>query len=222
MSDPHAAAKLALYEAFARVPRAMANSLRLVLLDLLSQAERSVEELAESAGARVGNTSAQLQVLKGAGLVASRREGTRIYYRVASAGVADLVTCMRDVARAQLAEVERAAAAYLGDTSALEPIGREELARRMAEGEVVVIDVRPPVEHRAGHIGDSRSIPLEELESRLAELPRDTDIVAYCRGRYCVFAPEAVRLLRAKGYRARLLEDGFDGWRRDLLPVAVG
>ncbi|MGH3236145.1 MAG: ArsR/SmtB family transcription factor [Streptosporangiaceae bacterium] len=213
-AEPRTGAKLALYESFARVGRALASPLRLILLDLLGQAERSVEELAAEAGARVANTSAQLQVLRGAGLVAARKEGARVYYRLAGERVAGLAAELRDVARAELAEADRAAREYLGDLSRMEPVGRQELAHRMAEGGVIVVDVRPAAEYAAGHVPGARSVPLEQLEARLAELPADTGIVAYCRGRYCVYAPEAVRLLRARGYQADRLEDGFDEWRR--------
>lgn len=219
--EPRSAGKLALYAGFAQVGKALASPLRLVLLDLLSQSERSVEELAEEAGARVANTSAQLQVLRGAGLVASRKEGTRVWYRLAGGEVADLVGDLRAVAHAQLAEVERAARDYLGDLGDLEPVNRAELARRLGDGNVVVLDVRPSLEHRAGHIPTALSVPLEQLEARLSELPTDVDVVVYCRGRYCVYAPEAVRLLRARGYAASRLEDGFDEWRRDRRPVEV-
>ncbi|HLI38870.1 MAG TPA: metalloregulator ArsR/SmtB family transcription factor [Streptosporangiaceae bacterium] len=213
-ADPKSGAKLALYETFARVGKALASPLRLILLDLLGQAERSVEELAGQAGAQVANTSAQLQVLRAAGLVATRKEGTRVYYRLASGQVAGLVAQLREVARAELAEADRAAREYLGDLSGMEPVSRDELARRLAEGSVVVLDVRPAAEYAAGHVPGARSVPLEQLEARLAELPADAGIVAYCRGRYCVYAPEAVRLLRARGYQADRLEDGFDEWRR--------
>lgn len=219
--EPSSAAKLALYASFAQVGKALASPLRLILLDLLSQAERSVDELAAVAGARLANTSAQLQVLRGAGLVTSRKEGTRVCYRLANEEVAALVGELQAVAHAQLAEVERAARDYLGDLADLEPVSRAELARRLTDGGVAVLDVRPNIEHRAGHIPTARSVPLEQLEARLSELPIEIEIVAYCRGRYCVYAPEAVRRLRARGYVASRLEDGFDEWRRDGRPVEV-
>jgi rhodanese-related sulfurtransferase/DNA-binding transcriptional ArsR family regulator len=213
-TEPRPAAKLALYEAFAEVGKALASPLRLLLLDLLAQAERSVDELAAEVGAPRANTSAQLQVLHGAALVSSRKEGTRVYYRLASDDVARLVTELRTVAHAQLAEVERAARDYLGDLTALEPVSREELTRALGTGRLLLLDVRPAVEHRAGHIPAARSMPLDELGLRIGELPRDVEIVAYCRGRFCVYAPEAVRLLRDRGFAAHRLEDGFDEWRR--------
>lgn len=219
--EPKSLAKLALYAGFAQVGKALANPLRLILLDLLSQSERSVDELAEESGARLANTSAQLRVLRGAGLVTSRKEGTRVWYRLAGGEVAGLAAELRAVAHAQLAEVERAARDYLGDLSELEPVSRAELARRLSDGSVVVLDVRPTLEHRAGHIPTARSVPLEQLEARLSELPIDVEVVAYCRGRYCVYAPEAVRVLRTRGYVTNRLEDGFDEWRRDGRPVEV-
>lgn len=217
----HSTSKKALYEQFARLGKALANPLRLELLDLLAQGERSVEELAEAAGARTGNTSAQLRVLSEAGLTVGRRAGSHVYYRLADESVGAFLETAKDLACARLAEAERAAAAYLGDLGEVEPIDREQLRRRARADEVRVIDVRPSPEYAAGHIPDAVSIPLDELEARLAELPRDREIVAYCRGRYCVYAPEAVRRLRARGYRARSLDGGLPEWRRAGLPVAV-
>ncbi|MGH3322739.1 MAG: ArsR/SmtB family transcription factor [Streptosporangiaceae bacterium] len=211
--------KDALYEQFARVGKALGNPLRLMLLDLLAQAERSVEELVAASGATLGNTSAQLKALREAGLVTTRRAGNRVYYRVAGDGVVTLLTTLTTVAERQTAEVERAARAYLGDIDALEPIDREELWRRIDAGEVLVLDVRPAAEYAAGHIPAARSVPVDELAARLHELPADTEIVAYCRGPYCVYAPHAVRLLTAHGYTARPLRGGFPHWRLAGLPV---
>lgn len=217
------AAKYALYEQFARVGKALGNPLRLMLLDLLAQAERSVDDLAAAVAATVGNTSAQLQVLRGAGLVVARRSGNKVYYRLASDDVASLVERLTTVAERQVAEVERAARAYLGDLGGLEPVDQDELTRRLRAGEVVVVDVRPAAEYDTGHIAGARNIPIDELASRLDELPAGTEIVAYCRGPYCVFAPQAARLLGANGYSARAFRDGFPQWRRAGLPVeAVG
>jgi rhodanese-related sulfurtransferase len=213
--------KIALYRQFARIGKALGNPVRLVLLDLLAQRERSVEDLAEEAGMKVGNTSAQLKVLTSAGLLAARRSGTRVFYRLADEGVAAFVEQLQEFAAARLSEVERAARAYLGDVQALEPITQDELARRMEEGDVVVVDVRPPTEYAAGHIAGAINVPHDELLARLAELPVEGDVVAYCRSRYCVFAPEAARLLREHGYMARPLDGGLPGWRRAELPVAV-
>ena len=213
------ARKMALYGQLARVGKALANPARLELLDLLAQGERSVEELAETAGMKVSNTSAQLRALAGAGLLASRRDGVRIYYRLADENVCAFVGQVQDFAASRLAEVEQAARSYLGDVAALEPVARDELFRRLDDGQVLVLDVRPEAEYAAGHIPGAVSVPHDQLAARLAELPGSTDIVAYCRGRYCVFAPDAVRLLRASGFSARLLDGGLPDWRLAGLPV---
>jgi rhodanese-related sulfurtransferase/DNA-binding MarR family transcriptional regulator len=219
--DEHAR-KMALYEQFARVGKALANPARLELLDLLAQGERSVEDLAATARMKVSNTSAQLRMLAAAGLVASRRDGVRIYYRLAGRDVAAIIGQVQDFAAARLAEAEHAARGYLGDVAALEPVGQDELARRLGDGQVLVLDVRPAAEYAAGHIPGAVSVPHDQLAARLAELPAGTGIVAYCRGRYCVFAPDAVRLLRSRGFSARPLEGGLPGWRLAGLPVTAG
>ena len=213
--------KLALYEQFARIGKALANPVRLVLLDLLAQRECSVEELAEEAGMKVGNTSAQLKVLTSAGLLTTRRAGTRVFYRLADEGVGAFVEQVQQFAAARLGEVERAARDYLGDVAALEPIAQDELARRLQADDIVVVDVRPPAEYAAGHIVGAINVPHDQLLARLAELPVEADVVAYCRSRYCVFAPEAVRLLRDHGYVARPLDGGLPEWRRGALPIDV-
>jgi rhodanese-related sulfurtransferase/DNA-binding MarR family transcriptional regulator len=213
------AAKTRLYEQFARVGKALASPARLELLDLLAQGERGVEDLAGAAGLRLSNASAQLQVLASAGLAASRRSGRRVYYRLADDAAGLLAGQVQQFACEQLAEAERAAGGYLGDVAALEPVSREELSRRIQAGSVLVLDVRPVTEYAAGHIPGAMSIPHDELSGRLSELPASTEIVAYCRGRYCVMAPEAVRILRRHGWRARPLEDGLPEWRRAGLPV---
>ena len=216
------ARKTALYEQFARVGKALANPARLELLDLLAQGERGVEELAAAAGMKVSNTSAQLHALAAAGLVASRRDGVKIYYRLADEEVAAFAGRMQDFAASRIAEVERAARGYLGDVTALEPVARDELFRRLRDEEVLVLDVRPAAEYAAAHIPGAINVPHDQLAARLAELPGDVDIVAYCRGRYCVFAPDAVRLLRARGFSALLLAGGLPDWRLAGLPVAAG
>jgi rhodanese-related sulfurtransferase/DNA-binding transcriptional ArsR family regulator len=219
--DDHAR-KMALYEQFARVGKALANPTRLELLDLLAQGERSVEELAAAARMKTSNTSAQLHTLAAAGLVASRRDGVRIYYRLAGQQVTALTGQVQDFAASRLAEAEQAARGYLGDVAALEPVAQDELFRRLSEGQVLVLDVRPEAEYAAGHIPGAVNVPHDQLAARLAEIPESTDIIAYCRGRYCVFAPDAVRLLRSRGFSARPLEGGLPGWRLAGLPVAAG
>lgn len=218
--DNHAR-KMAVYEQFSKVGKALANPARLELLDLLAQGERSVEALAETAGMKVSNTSAQLRALAGAGLVASRRDGVRIYYRVAHQQVIALVGHVQEFAASRLAEAEQAARNYLGDVEALEPIAQDELFRRLCEGQVLVLDVRPEAEYAAGHIPGAVNVPHDQLAARLAELPVNAEIVAYCRGRYCVFAPDAVRLLRAHGYVAWPLEGGLPDWRLSGRPITA-
>lgn len=213
--------KAVLYEEFARVGKALANPVRLELLDLLAQGERSVQDLAEAAAMRVNNTSAQLKVLAATGLVTTRRSGTRVYYRLADAQVVAFLEAMKDLAHGQLADVERATRAYLGDLDGLELIDRGELVRRLQTGEAVVLDVRPAPEYEAGHIPGAVCIPYDRLVARLDELSHDVELIAYCRGRYCAFAPDAVRLLRQRGYPARLLEGGMSGWHCAGLPVAA-
>jgi rhodanese-related sulfurtransferase/DNA-binding MarR family transcriptional regulator len=218
--DEHAR-KTVLYEQFARIGKALANPARLELLDLLAQGERSVEDLAGTAQMKVSNTSAQLRMLAAAGLVGSRRDGVRIYYRLADSGVTALTGQVQDFAASRLAEAEHAARDYLGDVAALEPVAQDELARRLRDGQVLILDVRPAAEYAAGHIPGAVNVPHDQLAARLAELPAGTDIIAYCRGRYCVFAPDAVRLLRARGFSARPLEGGLPGWRLAGLPVTA-
>jgi len=215
------AAKQALFDEFARVGKALASGRRIELLDVLANGERTVEGLAREAALSVANASQHLQLLRQAGLVASRRDGTSIYYRLAAPEVFALWRALRGLAASRLAEVERLAAAYLGARDGLEPVTREELARRLEDGdELVVLDVRPAEEHRAGHVPGAVSIPLSELRRRLAELPRDREIVAYCRGPFCAFAHEAVTVLRQAGLRARRLEDGLPEWQAAGLAVA--
>jgi len=216
------AAKNALFDAQAGVAKALASGRRAEIVDLLSQGERSVDAVAAEIAQSEANTSHHLQVLARAGLVRSRRDGTRVLYRLTSDRVAELWGAVRDVAGAQVAEVEQLARAYLGDGDGLEAVSRRELARRLQVGDVVVLDVRPAPEFAAGHVAGAWSVPLEELEARLDSIPKDAEVVAYCRGPYCIYADDAVRTLRAGGLRARRLEDGFPEWRRAGLPVAVG
>ena len=213
------AAKDALYDGFAEVAKALANGRRAEIVDVLVQGERHVEELAAEIGQSIANTSFHLRALATAGLVVTRRDGNRIYYRLASPRVADAWAAVRDVAVTHLANLEALADAYLGDRSGVEEIDRDELARRLEEGDVIVVDVRPDAEYAAGHIAGARSIPIEALATRLAELPRGVEVVAYCRGPFCVYADDAVRLLRSRRRRARRLRDGYPEWRRADLPV---
>jgi rhodanese-related sulfurtransferase len=213
-------AKTALFDEFARAAKALASGRRLELVDVLANGERTVEALAGEVGLSVANTSQHLKILRQAGLVASRREGTSVHYRLAGPGVFELWRTLRSLAASQLAEVDRLAAAYLGARDQLEPMTREELARRLEDGdELVVLDVRPAAEHAAGHLPGAVSIPVGELRRRLAELPGDREIVAYCRGPYCAFAHEAVAVLREAGFSARRLNDGLPEWQAAGLAV---
>ena len=214
-------AKTALFDAFARAAKALASGRRIELLDVLANGERTVEALAGEVGLSVANTSQHLQVLRQAGLVTSRREGTSVHYRLAAPEVFELWRALRSMAASRLAEVERLAAAYLDGQDPLEPVTREELARRLQDGDdLVVLDVRPAAEYAAGHLPGAVSIPVGELRRRLAELPADREIVAYCRGPYCAFAHDAVALLREAGFSARRLEEGLPEWQAAGLAVA--
>ena len=210
--------KNALFEAIALMGKGFASPVRLELLDLLAQAPHTVQELARASGQSVANTSQHLQALQAAGLVSRRREGTSVRYALAGEDVLQLWLALRDASAARLAEVERAAHQYLGEE--VEAIGREELIARLSSGDAVLIDVRPAEEYAAGHISGARSIPIDELERRLAELPADREVIAYCRGPFCAYAHEAVRLLQADGRRARRLEEGWPEWRLAGAPPA--
>jgi rhodanese-related sulfurtransferase/DNA-binding transcriptional ArsR family regulator len=212
-------AKLALNEQFARVAKGLASSRRLELLDVLAQGPRSVEALAGESEMSVGLASAHLKALRAAGLVTSLRDGQRVLYRLVSDDVYALLVALRRVAHEQLADVERAATAYLGDDGGIEPITRKELWARVQAGDAVVLDLRPGVEYAAGHIPGAVSIPLDELPDRLADLPGDREIVAYCRGTYCALAPRGVQILRAAGFDARVVEAGLPEWRLAGYPV---
>lgn len=221
MTTPRAT-KTALNEQFARIGKALASPRRLELIDLLAQGEHSVETLAAEAVMSVTLTSAHLKALRKARLVETRRDGQRIYYQLASDDVYQLLGAVRAVARDRLSEVEEVVRTYFGSPSDLEPVGRDELVRRSRSGELVLIDLRPPEEYEAGHIPGAISMPLEVLGSRLGALPRQVDIVAYCRGPFCVMAPQGIAILRRGGFRARRFEDGVAEWRLAGLPVAVG
>lgn len=215
------AAKDALFDAFASVAKAFGSGRRAEIVDVLVQGERSVEEIADQIEQSVANTSQHLQQLLRAGLVRTRRDGTRIYYGLASARVAELWAAVRDVAAEHVTELDDLAEAYLGDRSRLASISRADLAARLRSGDVVVLDVRPGLEYRAGHIAGAVSIPPAELTRRLREVPKDRQVVAYCRGPYCVFADDAVRALRRRGYTAARLEDGYPEWAAAGLPVVA-
>src|SRR5207248_1524038 len=208
--------KSALFEAIAVMGKAFASATRLELLDLLAQGPRTVEELARASGQSTANTSQHLQALHAAGMVTRAREGTRVRYAMAGDRALRLWLALRDASVAQLAEVERAARDYLGED--VEVVGRDELVARLHRGDVVLVDVRPQEEFAAGHIDGARSIPLGELEQRLAELPADREVVAYCRGPFCAYAHEAVRRLQASGRSARRLEEGWPEWRLAAKP----
>jgi rhodanese-related sulfurtransferase len=212
-------AKDALFDGFAEVAKALANGRRAELIDVLAQGERHVEELADEIDQTVANTSFHLRTLAGAGLVVTRRDKNRIYYRLASECVDSLWAALREVAAAHHAQLDDLALAYLGQRDELDEVTRTELAERIAAGDVVVVDVRPLAEFAAGHISGARSIPAERLTRELRNLPDDVEIVAYCRGPYCVLADDAVRSLRRRGRHARRLEDGFPEWRRAGLPT---
>lgn len=215
-------AKVALFDALAQVASALSAGRRAEIVDLLAQGERSVEEVAAEIDQSMANASHHLRTLARTGLVRSRRDGTRIYYRLAGDEVEELWAALSRVAESVRADLNDLVEAYLGDQGDLEMLGRDELAQRLAAGEVTLLDVRPSPEYRAGHIPGARSVPLGELADRMAELPGGLPVVAYCRGRYCVFAPAAVRALQRRGVHAARLEDGFPEWRRAGLPVAVG
>lgn len=210
-----------LYEQFARVGKALASGHRLELLDLLAQGERSVEELAAEAGLSVANASQHLQVLRAARLVETRRAGVSIRYRLADERVFDLWRALRELGEARLAEIDRLVRDYLHERAALEPVSAAELRQRLAQGDLTLLDVRPATEYGAGHIPGARSVPVDHLAEALRDLPRDQEVIAYCRGPYCVFADEAVALLQRHGFRARRLAIGLPDWRALGLPVAT-
>lgn len=208
-----------LYGQFARVGKALSSPKRLEILDLLAQGERNVEEVARETAVPMGSASQHLRALRDAGMVESRREGLFVYYRLAGEDVHGAWRAVRGLGERRLAEVDRVVEAYLKDRDALEAVRAEQLMELLAEGEVVVLDVRPEEEYRAGHLPGARSVPVDALEAALQTLPKDREIVAYCRGPYCVFSDEAVRLLGARGYRASRLTEGFPEWRAAGLPI---
>jgi rhodanese-related sulfurtransferase len=218
----HRAFKDRLYAEFATLGKALASAHRLELLDLLGQGERSVDELAAEAGLSLANASAHLKVLRQARLVDADKRGLNVVYRLAAPEVFQLWRTLRDLGTARLAEVDRLVETYLTDRASLTAVDLAELRRLVEDGTVTLLDVRPVLEYRQGHIPNARSIPVAELERRLQELPRDREVVAYCRGPYCVYADEAAQLLQEHGFRVRRLEEGFPEWRAAGLPVEVG
>jgi rhodanese-related sulfurtransferase/DNA-binding MarR family transcriptional regulator len=211
-----------LYREVARIGQAIASPPRLGLLDLLRQGPRTVEALAKEAGLTLANASQHLKVLREAHLVEAEKRGVFVTYRLADDEVECFYRALRGLAEARLAEVQQIARAFADKRGSLQPIDRRLLMRRMRAGEITVLDVRPTEEYRAGHIPGAVSLPLKELEKRLKSLPRNREVVAYCRGPYCLLAPEAVTILRQHGYAARPMDDGVAEWRAHGLPVAVG
>ncbi len=213
--------KNVLYEQFARIGKALSNGHRLELLEVLAQGEHSVETLAQETGMSIANASQHLQVMRAAQLVEVRREGVYQYYRLADAQVFTLWQTMRQVGESRIAEIDRIVQTYLHDRSLLQPISAPELIQRLIEGNILLLDVRPSEEYAAAHLPGALSIPVTNLAAHLSELSQDKEIVAYCRGPYCVFADEAVALLQAHGYTARRLEQGVPEWRALGLPTVI-
>jgi rhodanese-related sulfurtransferase/DNA-binding transcriptional ArsR family regulator len=208
-----------IFEQFARIGKALSHPKRLEILDLLAQTERTVEQIAQETAMPVANTSQHLQVLKGARMVEARREGLYVHYRLADEGVFRTWQAVRDLGETRLAEVDRVVETYLQDRGAMEAVGAVGLMERLAAESAVVLDVRPEEEYRAGHVPGALSVPVSSLEAALQILPKDKEIVAYCRGPYCVFSDEAVALLKSRGYRASRLTEGFPEWRAAGYPI---
>jgi len=208
-----------LFTQFARIAKALSSANRLEILEFLAQGERSVEVLAKVSGLTIANTSQHLQHLRQAGLVVARKEGLHVHYRLSGDDVIGVMECLRRVAENHLADVSKLVDTYLTVKDSLEPLPAEELLSRARDGLVTVLDVRPPEEYAAGHLPGAINIPLSELEQHLAQLPKENEVVAYCRGPYCVLAFEAVRRLREQGYQARRLENGYPEWKKAGLPV---
>ncbi len=218
----HREFKDALYTQFARVGHALSSPKRIELLDLLVQGEKSVEQLADYSSTPLKNTSAHLRVLRQARLVDTRKHGTHVIYRLADAHVGGFLRAFQALGQERLTEVEYVTKLFLHDQDELQPVTRAELRRRLREGSATVIDVRPRDEYAAGHIPGALSIPVAELKGRMQELPKKRDVIAYCRGPYCVYSLDAVTLLRKKGYRARRAAEGLPEWRSAGLPVLAG
>lgn len=214
--------KQALFAQFAAVAKSLAHAHRLELLEQLAQGERGVEVLAQRTGLSIANASQHLQHMRRAGMVANRRDGKFVYYRLADDAILELLAALRGIAERNVAEVERLVRGYFNDRDSLEPVAREELLQRLRAGAVTVLDVRPEDEFALGHLPGALNIPLRALEARLSELDPSQEIVAYCRGPYCVLSYEAVAALRARGFKVRRLEDGLPEWRAAGLPVVTG
>jgi len=222
MKNPKRVFKDRVYEQLARIGKSVASPQRLELLDLLSQGSRTVESLAQEAHQTVANTSRHLQVLRAARLIEAEKEGVFVRYRIADEAVVDFFRALRVLAAGRLAELDQITRQFFKDREVLEPVDRKVLLARVRKGLVTVLDVRPTEEYQSGHIAGAMSLPLHELKDRLAELPRDQDIIAYCRGPYCVLAAQAVELLWEHGFRVARLEDGVADWRAHGLPVVTG
>lgn len=220
--ETHRAFKDRLYGLFARIGKTLASPHRLEMLELLAQGERTVESLAQEMGLSLANTSQHLQALRQACLVESRKEGLHVHYRLADPAISDLCRSVRTVAERRLAELDRLVRGEFGDRSAAEPVGVTELLKLARSRKVIILDTRPAGEYAAGHIAGALSVPIDALQRRLRELPRDREYVAYCRGPYCVYADRAVDVLRARGRRARRLIEGFPEWKAAGLPVHTG
>ena len=218
----HRQFKDALYAQFARVGHALSSPKRLELLDLLGQSEKTVEELAGYAAMPIKNTSAHLRVLRQARLVETRKSGTRVYYRLAGATVGAFLRTVQTLARERFTEVEHVTRLFLHARDELQPITLEELRRRLKDGSATIVDVRPRGEFEAGHIPGAISMPVDDIKRRMKELPRRREIIAYCRGPYCLYSLDAVTLLRKHGFRSRRAEPGVPEWRGAGLPVAAG
>ena len=218
----HRPFKDALYEQFARIGNALASPKRIELLDLLGQGEKTVEALAEQIATPIKNTSAHLRVLRQARLVETRRDGTYVFYRLADDDVFRLLRSIEALGHARLADVQQVVRLYLDGHDQLDPVTFKELRRLMRDDNITVVDVRPPDEFQAGHIPGAVSVPVPELKRRLRELPKSREVIAYCRGRYCVYSLEAVTMLRKHGYRARRAHEGLPDWKAAGLPVEVG
>jgi rhodanese-related sulfurtransferase len=221
MKNPNRAFKDAIYEQFARIGKAVSNPKRLELLDIICQGPRTVEVLAKETGLTVANASQHLQVLRATRLVETEKEGVFVIYRLADQAVCEFFRTMRILAESRLAEVEMIKRQFLEGREGMEPVNRDALLRLVREGTVTVLDVRPAEEYNAGHLAGAISIPLKELRQRLSDLPHDQEIVAYCRGPYCVLSIQAVEMLRAKGFKAARIEEGLIDFQAMGIPIVV-